>query len=92
MINSTKYCHPLVKLDKPFCEQYGIKLDRYVNLSTDAQQYWNDRLWMSQKQYYQFIRVGENISITSECSHHAVFWAVITCFQVVTALQVNIDQ
>ena len=73
VINNTRYCHPLVKLDQPFCEQYGFKLDKYVNLSIYAQQYWNDRLWIAQKQYYQFSRLGRNVSATSDCMHHARF-------------------
>jgi hypothetical protein len=80
VLNNTKYCHPLIKLDNPFCQHYGFKLDKYVNVSTNLQQYWNDRMWISQKRYYQFTREGGNYSTSPECMHYARFLACYYMF------------
>ena len=56
-------CHPLIKLDNPFCEHYGFKLDKYVEVSVDNQQVLNNRLWEIQEQFK-----GQNISTSHECT------------------------
>ena len=60
-------CQPLIKLDKPFCEHYGFKLDKYVNVSVDYQRFWNKRLWELQKQYDQVFVEARNVSASPEC-------------------------
>jgi hypothetical protein len=56
-------CHLLVKLDKPFCEHYGFKLDKYVKVSVNYQQILNNKMWEVQEQFK-----GQNISTSHECS------------------------
>ena len=38
-----------------------------MNVSTNAQQYWNDDLWETQELYYQVIRKMQNLSTSPEC-------------------------
>ena len=61
-------CHPLIKLDNPFCEHYGFKLDKYVKESGDDQQVLNNQLWEMQEQFN-----GQHISISHECTDHFRF-------------------
>jgi hypothetical protein len=72
VLTNTSYCQPLIKLDKPFCEHYGFKLDKYVNVSVGDQQYWNDRLWKLQEQYDQIFVKRQNRSISPKCIDQ--FW------------------
>ncbi|CAB3991942.1 angiopoietin-1 receptor-like [Paramuricea clavata] len=58
-------CHPLIKLDKPVCEHYGFKLDKYVKVLENDQQVLNNQLWGMQKQFNQI--EGQNISTSLEC-------------------------
>jgi hypothetical protein len=44
-------CHPLIKLDKPFCKHYGFKLDKYVKAWEDEEQ-------------EQYNHKGQNISVS----------------------------
>ncbi len=66
-------CQPLFKLDKPFCEYYGFKVGKYVNVSANAQQYWNDELWEKQELYYQIARKVQDLSTSPECMDRARF-------------------
>ena len=66
-------CRPLIKLDRPFCEHYGFKLDKYVNASVGKQQLWNDRLWKRQEQYYRVYFEGQNFSASPECMEQMRF-------------------
>ena len=56
-------CHPLIKLDNPFCEHYGFKLDKYVKASVRDQQVLNNQLWGMQEQFK-----GQNFSKSHECT------------------------
>jgi hypothetical protein len=56
-------CHLLVKLDKPFCEHYGFKLDKYVKVSVNYQHILNNKMWETQEQFK-----GQNISTSHECT------------------------
>ena len=55
-------CQPLIKLKNPFCEYYGIKLDKYVDVEAKYQQENNDQLW-SFLEVYKWL----NTSYTTEC-------------------------
>jgi hypothetical protein len=61
-------CHPLIKLDKPFCEHYGFKFDKYVKELGDDQQVLNNQLWEMQEQFEQINAKGQNISTSHECT------------------------
>jgi hypothetical protein len=50
-------CHPLIKLDNPFCEHYGFKA------SVRDQQVLNNQLWEMQEQFK-----GQNFSTSHECT------------------------
>ena len=73
------YCHPLIKLNNSFCEHYGFKLDSYVNVSVDYQQYWNDYLWYSQKQYEQLVQPKFR-SVPQECWYQARYFSCYFTF------------
>ena len=73
VITNTSYCHPLTKLDKPYCELYGFKLDKYVNVSVNLQQYENDRMWVAQKRHDLLFSTGQNVSSSPECMHQVRF-------------------
>ena len=66
-------CQPLIKLDKPFCEYYGFKINKYVNVSTNAQKFWNHDLWETQEVYYKVYRKLPNMSTSPECIDQARF-------------------
>jgi hypothetical protein len=66
-------CQPLIKLDKPFCSHYGFKLDKYVNVSVDTQQSWNNVLWEKQEQYDQILFKGKNMSASPKCMEQVRF-------------------
>ena len=61
-------CRPLIKLDNPFCEHYGFKLDKYVKASGDDQQILNNQLWEIQEQFEQIDAKRQNISTSHECT------------------------
>jgi hypothetical protein len=61
-------CHPLIKLDNPFCEHYGFKLDKYVKVSGDDQQVQNNKLWEIQEQFEKINVKRQNISTSHECT------------------------
>ena len=71
-------CRPLIKLDKPFCEHYGFKLDKYVEVSVNYQQVLNNKLWEMQEQFN-----GQHISTSHECTDqfrfHACYYAFVGC-------------
>lgn len=66
-------CQPLINLDRPFCEYYGFKLDKYVNVSVETQQYWNNQLWALQE-FYRWS------SSSTECLHKTRFVACYYLF------------
>ncbi len=66
-------CQPLINLDKPFCEYYGFKVDKYVNEPTNAQQHWNDELWKTQELYYELLGKVQDLSTSPECLDQARF-------------------
>ena len=74
----TSDCHPLIKLDNPFCEHYGFKLDKYVEVSVNYQQVLNNKLWEMQEQFN-----GQHISTSHECTDqfrfHACYYAFAGC-------------
>ena len=79
ILNHTSYCHPLIKLNNSFCEHYGFKLDIYVNVSVNYQQFWNDRLWSSQKQYQELIQ-PQFRTVPQECIHQARYFGCYFTF------------
>jgi hypothetical protein len=68
-------CHPLIKLDNPFCEHYGFKLDKYVKVSVDYQQVLNNQLWELHEQFK-----GQNISTLHECIDQFRFFGCYSAF------------
>ena len=70
MATNTSECQPLIKLKNPFCEYYGIKLDKYVHLDALDQEKFNRLLW-SYQEYYKW----STTSASTECLYQARFLA-----------------
>ena len=62
VVTNANDCQPLIKLKNPFCEYYGIKLDKYVDVEAKNQKENNDELW-SYLEVYKWL----NTSDTTEC-------------------------
>ncbi|XP_028399014.1 uncharacterized protein LOC114522512 [Dendronephthya gigantea] len=69
------YCHPLRKLNSPFCAAHGIKLDTYVNTTTNDMQYWNDELKGYEETYKKlfFERHLSPQNVSDECANQMRF-------------------
>ena len=75
VLNNTNRCQPLIELKNPFCEYYGIKLDKYVNVPARRQEKYNRILWS-----YEEIYEWHNISASTDCLHEARFLACHNLF------------
>ena len=69
--SNTSNCQPLIKLKNPFCESYGFKLDKYVDVPARLQEKSNNALW-SYEAFYKW----HNTSFSTECLYKARF---LTC-------------
>ena len=70
MSTNTGDCQPLINLTNPFCEYYGVNLDRYVRISAERQEEENNLLWSN----LVFFK-GLNASFSTECLQQAYFLA-----------------
>ena len=61
IITKTSICHPLIKINNSYCDRYGVKLDKYVNVSVGEQQYWGDSLWEAQQQFIKVPFEGQGL-------------------------------
>ena len=67
---NTGDCQPLINLTNPFCEYYGVNLDRYVRISAERQEEENNLLWSNLE-----VLKGLNASFSTECLQQAYFLA-----------------
>ena len=67
-------CQQLIRLKRPFCEHYGIKLDKYVNAPTWDQQERNNILWAAQDTTKRLAKL-RSISISTECLQQSHYMA-----------------
>ena len=74
VLTKTGDCQPLIKLERPFCEYYGFKIDKYVSAPVWKQQDLNDQLWAGQATAYKFAKY-QNISFSTECLQQLRYFA-----------------
>ena len=80
VLTKTGDCQPLIKLERPFCEYYGFKIDKYVSAPVWKQQDFNDQLWAGQATAYKLAKY-QNISYSNKCSHQYRYFACHQYFQ-----------